>query len=127
MKTDDDGWIHRSQSYIQTFGPWLAVWIVLAIWIVWRRRSPEALGFFLVSIPILAYLYLLTIGLFFGGPPSGPRAEPWLRWSSLVSMGWFFSLAFSILASFGYGIAAIVMFIRKRRLRLEQGKIDRVS
>ena len=122
MKADDDGWILRSQSYIQTFGPWLAVWIVLATWIVWRRRSPEALGFFLVSIPILSYLYIISFGLFFGGPPPGSRTEPWLRWVDVVSTGWFAAYALSIIASFGYGIATIVMLARKRRLRPKQGE-----
>jgi hypothetical protein len=115
LSAADLGWIERSQSYLWQFAPWLVIWIIAAVWIVWRRKFPEATGFFLMSVPIGAYNYLISPGLFFGGPVPGPGSQSWLMWVNAVSVGWGAMFALSILGSIGYGIASIVGMIRNRR------------
>jgi len=115
LSVADLGWIERSQSYLLVFAPLLVLWIAAAIWILRRRKFPEATGFFLMSIPIGGFIYLISFGLFFGGPVPGPGSRNWLMWVNAVSVGWGAMFALSILGSIGYGIASIVGMIRNRR------------
>jgi hypothetical protein len=115
LSAADLRWIERSQSYLWQFAPWLVIWIIAAVWIVRRRKFPEATGFFLMSVPIGAYNYLISFGLFFGGPVPGSGSRSWLMWVNAVSVGWGAMFALSILGSIGYGIASFVGMIRNRR------------
>ncbi len=109
-------WIERSQSYLWQFAPWLVIWIVAAVWIIWRRNLPLATGFFFASISVGAYLYLFSVILLWAGPVPGPTAASWLRWTDVVTVGWAAVSVLSTFGTLGYGVAAIKQVVRSRRI-----------
>jgi len=116
LSAADLRWIERSQSYLGQFAPWLVIWIIAAVWIVWRRKFPLAAGFFFASISVGAYLYLISVMLMIAGPVPSPRAAAWLRWTDAVTVGWAVVSVLSIFGSLVYGLLAINQLVRSRRI-----------
>jgi hypothetical protein len=116
LSAADLRWIERSQSYLGQFAPWLVIWIIAAVWIVWRKKFLLATGFFFASISVGAYLYLISVILLIAGPVPGPRAAAWLRWTDAVTVGWAIVSVLSIFGSLVYGVLAINQLVRSRRI-----------
>lgn len=114
MNTDiaDNGWIGRSLFYLAFMAPVLLAWTVTAYLMIQRRSNPKSFGFFLTSIPVAGFMYFGSLLLFFGGPPSGPRAAPWLNLVNAMMSGWGIVVGLSALGSVIYGIACLLDFLR---------------
>jgi hypothetical protein len=116
LSATDLRWIERSQSYLWQFAPWLVIWIIAAVWIVWRKKFPLAASFFFASISVGAYLYLNSVMLMIAGPVPSPRAAALLRWTDAVTVGWAIVSVLSTFGSLVYGVLAINQLVRSRRI-----------